>query len=176
MSTIKTISESDILPMQLSEIKQFLKIDYEDENEDLIIIRSFKSAIRQCELLIGQSLIEKKYQYSFYNEINEYVKLIYGPVLNIESIKIIRKDNKEVIINNNSYFFDEISDRVIFKNKPIDFYRLDIRYNAAMMSISDDLKQAILFHTTKVFEDKAGYSPIPKASYNIYKRYKTQRL
>ncbi len=177
MSTIKIIKESDILPMELPEIKQFLKIDYDDENEDNVIKRSFKSAIKQCELLIGQSIVEKQYQYSFYNKISEFIKLIYGPVKNVENIKIIKKNNMEKIVDDKSYFFDDISDKIFFKNStPTDYYRLDIIYNAGITQITEDLKQAILFHTTKIYEDKGGYSPIPKASYNIYKRYKTQRL
>ena len=176
MSTIKIIKESDILPMELVEIKQFLKIDYDDENEDNIIKRSFKSAIKQCELLIGQTIIEKQYQYSFYNKIGNCIKLIYGPVKNIEDIKIIKKNNIEKIIDNKTYFLDNISDKIFFNNTINDYYRLDVVYIAGMEQITEDLKQAILFHTTKIYEDKTGYSPIPKASYNIYKRYKTQRL
>lgn len=177
MSTIKIITESNILPMELSEIKQFLKIDYEDENEDIVIKRSFKSAIKQCELLIGQTIIEKKYQYSFYSRINNYIKLIYGPVNEVENIKIIKKNNTEQIIDKNTYFIDNVSDKIFFKNNvPTDYYRLDVIYSAKIQELTDDLKQAILFHTTKIYEDKTGYSPIPKASYNIYKRYKTQRL
>ncbi len=176
MSTIKIIKESDILPMDLAEIKQFLKIDFDDENEDNIIKRSFKSAIKQCELSIGRTIIEKLYQYSFYNRIENYIKLIYGPVKNIENIKIIKKNNMEKIIDNKDYFFDNISDKIFFNNIPTDYYRLDVIYTAGTEQITEDLKQAILFHTTKIYEDKTGYSPIPRASYNIYKRYKTQRL
>ena len=176
MAMIKIILESDTLPMELDEIKQFLKVDYDDENENNIIIRAFKSAIKQCELMTGQTIIEKCYQYSIYNEIEKYIKLIYGPVKSIEGIKMIKNNNKEVSIEANNYFFDDVSYKIFFKNKPNDYYRLDVKYTAGMVEISDDLKQAILFHTTKIFEDKTGYSPIPKASYNIYKRYKTQRL
>ena len=62
MTVIKILEESSNLPIELEEIKLFLKVDYEDE--DNIITRSFKTALKQCELLIGQSLIEKKYKYS----------------------------------------------------------------------------------------------------------------
>lgn len=177
MAIIKIISESENLPMKLLEIKQFLKIDYDDESEDFIIARSFRSAIKQCELMIGKSIIEKKYQYSFYNQIEKYVKLIYGPVKNVERLKIIKKNNLEVSVDENCYFFDDMSDKIYFKNNwPNDYYRLDVIYSTKMDDLSEDLKQALLFHTTKIFEDKTGYCPIPKASYNIYKKYKTQRL
>lgn len=174
MAIIKILEESNELSINLEDIKLFLKIDYDDENE--LIIRSFKTAIKQCELSIGQSLIDKKYQYSFYNHIKNNLQLIYGPVKTIESIKILDINNKETIIDNEKYILDSVSDRIIFKNTPTNFYRLDIFYSAGQNTITEDLKQAILFHTAKIFEDKLGYSPIPKASYNIYRHYKTTRL
>ena len=174
MAIIKILEESNNLPIDFEIVKLFLKVDYEDEDD--LILRSLKTAIKQCELNIGKTLIKKKYQYSFYKEIQNEIKLLYGQIINIESIKIITNDNKEIIISNNQYIFDNISDKIVFKNKPSNFYRIDIIYNACEENISDDLKQAILFHTTKIFEDKLGYSPIPRASYNIYKQYKTKRL
>jgi uncharacterized phiE125 gp8 family phage protein len=174
MPIIKTIEESENLPINLEDIKLFLKIDYADEDE--VITRSFKTALKQCELMIGQSLVEKKYQYSFYNEIKNNIHLIYGPVISIDSIKIINGQNEEITIVGDDYFLDSVNDNVVLKKVPRNFYRLDIVYTAGAESITDDLQQAILFHTAKIFEDKFGYSPIPKASYNIYKKYKTTRL
>jgi uncharacterized phiE125 gp8 family phage protein len=174
MPIIKTIEESENLLINLENIKLFLKIDYDDENET--ILRSFKTALKQCELMIGQSLVEKKYQYSFYSEVGNNVHLIYGPVISIESIKIISNQNEETVIGGEDYFLDSVNDNVILKKISSNFYRLDIFYAAGVASVTDDLQQAILFHTAKIFEDKLGYSPIPKASYNIYKKYKTTRL
>ena len=174
MTAIKILNESSTLPMELEDIKLFLKVDYEDEDD--VILRSFKTAIKKCELLIGKSLVEKQYRYSIYNNINNTVQLLYGAVKAVNSIKYISKNNSEILIDENTYFVDYVKDKVVFKNKPTNFYRLDIVYTAVTDDISDDLKQAILFHTAKIFEDKLGYSPIPKASYNIYKNYKTKRL
>jgi uncharacterized phiE125 gp8 family phage protein len=174
MPIIKTIEESENLLINLENIKLFLKIDYDDEDE--VIIRSFKTALKQCELMIGQSLIEKKYQYSFYSEVKNNVHLIYGPVISVDSIVIIDSQDRNVVISEENYFLDSITDSVILKKVPTSFYRLDIFYTAGSDNIADDLQQAMLFHTAKIFEDKLGYSPIPRASYNIYRKYKTTRL
>lgn len=174
MAIIKILEESNNLPIPLEDIKLFLKVDYDDE--DALILRTFKTAIKQCELNIGRSVLKKKYQYSFYNTIENNVKLLYGPVLNIENIKIITNNNEEILINIDNYKLDIVSDKIIFKNKPNNFYRIDIIYNAHEENLAEDIKQGILFHTAKIFEDKLGYSPIPRASYNIYKQYKSKRL
>lgn len=174
MTIIKILEESSDLPIELDDIKLFLKVDYDDEDD--IITRSFKTAIKQCELLIGQSIIDKTYKYSFYNEIKQSVNLLYGPVDSVESIKYINTNNEETTINSDSYFLDSIDNKIYFNNKPTGFYRLDITYKTKNDNIAEDLKQAILFHTAKIFEDKLGYSQVPKASYNIYKNYKMKRL
>jgi uncharacterized phiE125 gp8 family phage protein len=171
---IKILEESDAMPIDMENIKLFLKIDYEDENES--ILRSFKTALKQCEMMIGQSIVEKKYQYSFYSGIINNVRLIYGPVLLVESVETTDVKNTKITLDESNYFLDPISDNLIFKRIPSSFYRLDIVYRAKVENITDDLKQAILFHTAKIFEDKLGYSPIPKASYSIYRKYKTTRL
>ncbi len=174
MAIIKILEEGDNLPINLEDVKLFLKVDYDDEDD--LILRTFKTAIKQCELSIGKSILKKKYQYSFYNEIENSTRLIYGPIINIENVKVITNNNEEKNINSDYYKLDTVSDKIIFKNKPSNFYRIDIIYTAYEENISEDIKQGILFHTAKIFEDKLGYSPIPKASYNIYKQYKTKRL
>ncbi len=174
MAIIKILEEGDNLPIDLEDIKLFLKVDYDDE--DALILRTFKTAIKQCELSIGRSILKKKYQYSFYSAIENNIKLLYGPVINIENIKIITNNNEEKLLNTDNYNLDRVSDKITFKNKPGNFYRIDIIYNACEENIAEDIKQGILFHTAKIFEDKLGYSPIPRASYNIYKQYKSKRL
>ena len=173
MSIIKTIKESQDLPIQLEDIKLFLKVDYEDEDD--IIIRAFKTAIKQCEMMIGQTIIEKTYLYSTYKITKNNIQLLYGPVKNIESVKILNKNYEEIQLKDKDYFFDNINDKIIFKNN-IDFYRIDITYSAIKTDINDDLKQAILIHTAKIFEDRLGYSSIPQSVINIYKNYKITRL
>lgn len=173
MSIIKIIEESLELPIQLEEIKLFLKVDYEDEDE--IITRAFKTAVKQCEITIGQTIIEKTYSYSTYKINKNEIQLLYGPVKNIESIKVLSKNYKETQLSDKDYFFDNINDKIIFKNN-IEFYRINIIYSAVKTDISDDLKQAILIHTAKIFEDRLGYSQIPQSVINIYKNYKITRL
>ncbi|MDR2778229.1 MAG: hypothetical protein LBB13_01870 [Rickettsiales bacterium] len=174
MPIIKILEESGELPIDMESIRLFLKIDYEDEDES--ILRSLKTAIKQCELMIGRSIVEKKYQYSFYGNIKKTTHLIYGPVNLIWSVEMVNSENEEVTIDTENYFLDNVSDNLVFREVPSSFYRLDITYGAKLTSVTDDLKQAVLFHTAKIFEDKLGYSPIPKASYSIYRKYKTTRL
>ena len=172
MPILKILEEDTSLPISLDEIKLFLKVDYNEEDE--LIKRALKTAIKQCEFLIGQTLIEKKYLYSIYNLNKKYVNLPYGSIKNIVSVKIIDNNNLEKEINN--YFVDTVANSIVFSNIFSNFYRLDIIYVASAIDISEDLKEAIFLHTLKIFEDKLSYSPIPIFSLNVYKNYKIKRL
>ena len=172
MPILKILEEDTSLPITLDEIKLFLKVDYNEEDE--LIKRALKTAIKQCEFLIGQTLIEKKYLYSIYNLNKKYVNLPYGSIKNIISVKIIDNNNLEKEINN--YFVDTVAYSIVFSIFFSNFYRLDIIYVASAIDISEDLKEAIFLHTLKIFEDKLSYSPIPIFSLNVYKNYKIKKL
>lgn len=171
MSTINVLDEANSEIISLSEIKNFLRIDFDDDND--LLIRLLKSALKICELYISQTLNPKVYQLSLY-KIGREINLLYPPVIDVLSINIVNKNNDCLEYKN--YMFDKISNKITLNNIPFDFYRIDIVYKAGYTLVPDDLKQAILFHISKMYDDKTGYSPIPKASLNIYKNYKTIRI
>ena len=172
MPILKILEEDSALPIDLEEVKLFLKIDYDDENE--IVKRAFKTAIKQCEYLINKTLVSKKYSYSIYKLDKRYIDLPYGPIDKIIDLKLLTKNNTEKEINN--YFVDNSSDRIVFENTFDNFYRIDIIYTSLALVMGEDLKQAILLHTAKIYEDKLTYSPVPPFSINVYKNYKLKRL
>jgi uncharacterized phiE125 gp8 family phage protein len=178
MTVITVSEESSILPLDISKVKEFLKVDYDDdEAEDQIITRAFKTAINQCEAKINKSIIEKTYICSIYNSLKgNKIYLVYGTVSLIVNIKYLNKNNELITVDSGDYFLDSMDDCVIFKNIPSNFYRLDIVYKAKFGNVSDEILQAILFHTAKIYEDKTGYCQIPKASMNIYKKYREVRI
>lgn len=173
MSIINVLSEKDTDVIKLTEIKNFLRIDFDDD--DNLLKELLKSAIKQCELYISKSLVQKIYKFSIYNSINNnLVELPYPPIISIESVSIIDKNNNS--INYINYLLDTISNTIIFNVLPSNFYRIDITYKSGYAEIPDDIKQGLLFHISKMYEDKVGYSPIPKASLNIYRNYKIIRI
>lgn len=170
MSIIKVISEEINSILSLDEIKNFLRIDFDDD--DTLLQKALNTATRQCELKIGQTLGLKTYLMSIYNPLtSSKIKLKYGPIISVEKIEYI--DNNEIVsvISNSNYKFNLDLAFVNFLNIPINFYKLDITYKAGYTNVPDDLKQGLLFHIAKIYEDKTGFYPIPKASNNIYKFY-----
>ncbi|MDR2760220.1 MAG: hypothetical protein LBB09_00025 [Rickettsiales bacterium] len=179
MTFITVLEENcNELPLELSQVKAFLKADYEeDEDEDGVILRSFRTAIGQCEGKINRSIVWKKYILSTHSPIkNNFLRLFYGTVNSVKSVKITDKNGLETVMSKDNYFLDSRRDCIFFKTSPGVFSRLDAVYAAKLATISDELLQAILFHTAKIYEDKTGYCPIPRGSLNIYKKYREIRL
>ncbi len=172
MSIINILTEQDANIIDLAEIKNFLRIDFDDD--DNLLKELLKTAVKQCELYISKSLSEKNYKLSVYECATNTLNLPYPPVISVNSITIIDKYNNNIEYTN--YLLDTISNKIIFRNLPNNFYRIDIIYTSGYTKIPDDIKQGILFHISKMYEDKVGYSPIPKASLGIYKNYKTMRI
>ena len=74
MSIIKVISEETNSILSLEEIKNFLRIDFNDD--DVLLQKALNTATRQCELKIGQTLNPKTYLMSIYNPLtSDKIKL-----------------------------------------------------------------------------------------------------
>lgn len=166
--------ENTTLPIELNFVKSFLKIDFEDDDD--LIKNIIKTAITQCETNINKSLIQKTFIYSLYELKRNSLILPYSPIISIDNIKIIDFQQNTTTLENTEYFLDNIGNILNFKNKPNNFYRIDIEYQAGLEKINDELIQALLMHIARMYEDRSGYSPIPLNSLNIYKKYKQIRL
>ena len=170
MSIIKVISEEQNSILTLEEIKNFLRIDF--NNDDALLQKALNTATRQCELKIGQTLNQKTYLMSIYNSLSSnMIRLKYGPILSVEKIECVDEHENVSLILTDSYKTILDVGVVKFLNIPLNFYRLDIIYKAGYINVPDDLKQGLLFHIAKIYEDKTGFYPVPKASNSIYKNY-----
>ena len=166
--------DSTILPIELTTVKNFLKVDFDEDDE--LIKKMIKTAIIQCETNINKSISKKTFVYSIYEIKNNSLILPYSPINSIESIKIIYLNQTQSILSDNEYFLDSVGGILNFKNRPSNFYRIDIEYKAGLTSLNDELIQGLLMHIARMYEDRSGYSPIPLNSLNIYKKYKQVRL
>jgi uncharacterized phiE125 gp8 family phage protein len=170
MSIIKVIFEEQNPILSLDEIKNFLRIDF--DSDDILLQKALNTATRQCELKIGQTLNQKTYLMSIYNPLKtNKIKLKYEPIISVEKIEHIDENENTSLISTDNY--KTMSDIGIIKffNIPLNYYKLDITYKAGYMNVPDDLKQGLLFHIAKIYEDKTGFYPIRKASNSIYKNY-----
>ncbi|HSQ97992.1 MAG TPA: hypothetical protein VLL98_04715 [Rickettsiales bacterium] len=104
------------------------------------------------------------------------VVLPYYPIKSIVEIDSIALDGTITTIASSDYTLDDVGGILNFTNKPENFYRLDIEYEAGLTTVNDELIQALLMHIARMYEDRTGYSSIPNNSLNIYKKYRQIRL
>lgn len=174
MSILNIQLEEENSIISLEEIKNYLRIDF--NNDDILLQNALNTATRQCELSISKSLNIKTYILSYFSNISQLVKLKFDPIISITKVIVIDNYNQHTQLNENEYNFDNINSTIKFKKQLINFYRVDIYYRAGFEKIPEDLKQGILYHIAKIYEDKSGYNPIPKSSNAIYKTYKQIKL
>ena len=168
---IKTKSEKSVL--NLDEVKNYLKIDFSEDDE--LLSNFIDTAQCQCETFINKSLTERVLVYSLYNY-RDTILLPYSPINLIESVIGIGLDGSQEEVEN--YTLDSVGDILIF-NGLKKYYRLDIEYSAGYKtseSIPVDLKQAMLMHIARMYEDRTGYSQLPINSMNIYRKYKQIKI
>lgn len=166
--------ESENLPVDLSLVKNFLKIDF--DNDDELIKKMIKTALDQCETNINKTIVNKTFIYSLYEMKYNTLILPYQPIISIENINITYLNQVQTTLPDTNYFLDTVGGILNFKNKLNNFYRIDIEYKAGTTKINDELIQAILMHIARMYEDRSGYTPIPANSLNIYKKYKQINL
>lgn len=165
--------KSENLILEIDEIKNYLKIDFSEDDE---LLKKFaETAQSQCETFINKSLTERVLIYSLYTY-KDTILLPYTPINSIESIIGVglNGSHEEVV----DYNFDEVGGILVFNNIK-KYYRLDIEYFAGYTttkSIPIDLKQAILMHIARMYEDRTGYSQLPINSMNVYRKYKELKL
>jgi len=167
-------NESSNLPVDLLSIKNFLKVDF--DNDDELIIKLAKTAMKQCETTINKTLIEKTYIYSLYDLETASILLPYSPIKSIIEIRVNTINDLSHIIQNSDYSLDDVGGILNFKDKPSNMYRIDIEYIAGMVKINEELIQGLLMHIARMYEDRSGYSPIPLHALNIYSKYKQIRI
>lgn len=166
--------ESDELSIELSVVKNFLKVDF--DNDDELISKLIKTATTQCETNINKTLIEKTYVYSIYDLKSNSILLPYPTIKSIEEIRLVGIDGSSKVLTEVEYYLDTVGGMINLNNKPSSVYRMDIEYTAGLSTINDELIQGLLMHIARMYEDRSGYSPIPLNSLNIYKKYKQVRL
>ena len=88
-------SESKELLIELSVVKNFLRVDF--DNDDELITKLIKTATAQCETNINKTLVEKTYIYSIYDLKSNSILLPYPTIKSIEEIRLVNIDGSNTV-------------------------------------------------------------------------------
>ncbi len=167
------LEEPTIEPISIDEVKKFIRIsgDYENNTiQDLI-----KSARQEAEKFMKSSILKQKWRLTYRNNLDAEIELPMGPVISIDAVKIIARDNSETLFDSSNYqlspakyflFFDKIpSGRFI----AIDYFS---GFDETAESIPAQIKTALLNQVAYLYENRNRVDLTPSARdvFNLYRR------
>lgn len=137
-------------PVSIPEVKIHLKIDEEETIEDDLLSLMITAAREYCEKYTGRSLASKTVEYGI-DSFPEQIRLPYGPVASVQSIKYKNSDGNETTMTvNTDYLVDTDSGRIIPPNgktwpnfSPYPYTPIKIAYTVGNVA-PEGCKQAML--------------------------------
>lgn len=174
--SIKRLQQPVSEPLTLDEVKIYLRIDGESENE---LLNSMITATRElAEKYLSASLINQQWKIAYDETLPETVRLYNGPVNSVESMKLIDEAGGETVFASSNYYLKADNHYLHFKNIP-SARRIEISYNTGYGATAEDipevLKQGLLALIGKVYERKSeivDISGLSKIFFDFYREIK----
>lgn len=163
LSINRVPDEDAVEPVELSEAKEQLRVDFDDE--DTKITRLISAARKWAEDYTGLSLVETTVTVVIDNAKGNY-QLPYGPFIDTfaaedEDGNVIATDSYEIIAEGNSVFFSYSASG-----------RTAISYKAGFAEVPEGLKQAILFYIEYLYDPSELGEKAKKKAENLAKGFK----
>lgn len=162
------------LAISLSECKNFLKIDYDEDDE--LLSKMITAAAQKFENYTSQALVSQTWQVMYKQFCEDDIKLPTYPVSAITKVETISYSGEHNVFATRLYEFDQASQRLSFKVFPFGYF-LKIDYIAGYGDdasfIPEDIKNALLNHVAYMYENRATTAQYPLSNYD---EFKTMRL
>lgn len=130
MAGLKITSQSNILPVTVTEVKQTLRIDPDNFDQDAELSMMLKSSIKVLEEYTGRSFITKTYELAldripytqddrliegfstgpFMDRTSNYITLPKSPLVAVSSFKYYNDSDVESTFSTSNYYVDNYSD------------------------------------------------------------------
>jgi len=160
--------QSDILELfPLDYVKNYLRIDndYDDDFLKNAIATACNYAEKYTNTIIGLKTFNLTFQTD--TKINQIEQS-----MNISQIVSIKNNNNEIDCENY-----KLENGKIFLKKALSGY-FDITFKAGTPfdEVLIDIRQAIMYHVAKIYNNKDGDFSIPQSSIDIYNLYKPIKI
>jgi uncharacterized phiE125 gp8 family phage protein len=158
----KIITEPTSYPVTITEIKEFARIDGNEEDSILEVFLS--GVVNNVEAYLGRALITRTYKMVMDEWNDREIELPMPPLISVSSIKTIDEDNVETTYDSSNYFVitESIPGRVVIKKDSImptntdrDKAGYSITWNAGYTDIPKQIKIAIMQWVTMIYENRS---------------------
>lgn len=161
--------ETDFL--SLTEVKNFLKVDGNDEDDNLMAIRNF--AIDTAERFISSIITPKQYEYTIDKSSMMHAFAINAYEIVFVEYESLQLDPSDYVFSNKSFFIIT-NDTIVKSRKPV-----KIIFNAGISrtnAIPLDLKMAIVSHIVLIYENSFAMISPSMGIKNVYNRYRDIKI
>jgi uncharacterized phiE125 gp8 family phage protein len=173
---LNLIAAPQIEPITLTEIKLYLRIDSNDENN--LLNNLIKAASQTAEEFLGKSLITQTWQLQYDYYTPACVNLPRGPVQEIAEVNIVAADFNVTTLAPSAYRLSAGNAQIIFEAAPMG-QLVQIQYIAgfgdAAADVPEPIRQGIAQHVAHMYENR-GLTDLPISSRGLYSAYKTIRM
>ncbi len=143
------------LPIELIEVKNFLHLDHDDEDETLCTL--IQAAVRKFETYTKKAVMAQQWRITYYQVTGESINLPIKPAIDIVKVEGINWNNSWRVISSESYVLEENS---LYFNTISYYHRFRITYNAGManssLDVPPDIKAALLEHIGHLYEHRGN--------------------
>ena len=130
MAGIKLVTDTRIMPMTLSELKQILRVDPDNFDQDDELIRMLKSSIKILEEYTGRSFLTKTFDFALdripysqddqliegistgplMDKTQNYISIPKSPVIAVSSFKYYDDSDTENTFASSNYYLDNFNE------------------------------------------------------------------
>ena len=158
-----TVSAPAVEPVNLAEVKSFLRITH--NQEDSVLNGYIKAARMFCENYTGKSFINRSLLARYERLENpEHILLPRGPVVSVDDVKTYGTDETVTVLSDDAYALDvvvgslKIASLANLNGQRGGHKVLDVTYTAGYGDTADDvpepIRQAILMKATQMYEGR----------------------
>ncbi len=170
---IELISQESKEVISLLRAKKFLRVEH--SYDDDLIQEMLNIAVIAGENYLGMNLINQNWKMTFFNNLSRIVKFTQYPLLKINSIKLIKHNQEEVYLNQESYYINEHKSELIL-NREYCIKSAEINYIIGFKDIPSLIIHAILEHLVKMYDLRGADQSLPFSARTIYQKYRRVRL
>ncbi len=162
---LSVITEPTEYPVTVSEIKEFARIDGNDE--DSILETFLSGVVNNVENYLGRALITRTYKLIMDEWNQREIELMYPPLISVSSVNTVDESNVETVYDSDYYYVitESIPGRLIIKkdsdmptNTERDYAGFNIKYIAgygSASSVPKQIKIAIMQWVTMIYEKRS---------------------
>lgn len=169
---LKRLSKGANEPLLLENVKQFLRIEHDDE--DQLLLSMIMSVRETAENYLNQSLSLQTWSYTIFDIGKGETKLARGPAHSISTV--VTKDNQGLssTLDTHHYHLYQESNKVIWTKPPPHIKEITFTYQAGYQTAEDVpemIKQGMLNHLASCYENRLSSYLMPASIYQFYQPY-----